>query len=631
MSVAPTSPPSTAPAAATPSAPGDAVAARRHRLTLLFICACAILIGLSRPLWDADESRYAEIPREMGVHQTWLSPTLDGLIYLEKPPLQYWATLLVYQVGGVHAPLARLVPGLYFLGTVLLMYAFLRRYVGAEIAYFTAGMLLFQPLFLFLGLYLITDGPLTFWLTLALTSLGRMRMDATPRARDALLFWLGALGAFFTKALIGLAFPLVILGLDVLLRRDVGRLRKVWLPWLLGALVTVGLCGWWLQAMQAVHPDFYHYFFIEQHLNRFLGAQHESNWFFGLFAWLVFSWPWWPLLWPTVKAAGRALFPRPELPPPAPTDAPPPPAPANPFAEAPPAWRPLQGFLFIWAVTIYGVFAISRGQLLTYFLPAIPPLLTLLAIQFHLAPPQKQHACVRLGWLSGWIAVAGGLALILSTGANYSLNLEMATGPLHSLVTGVGLLIATVLFYLILGHRFLPRKSGRDPLMPYVLLMLVGLYSLQVIGENQSCVSVAADPLATKLAAEHPDFQLVHWSDHTGDADRAAGLYFGFQREIIHVGSSLFPVGKQKPAELVDCKLHSDPQTTARLLYPDWSAYLAANRPIGTAVRHVLLLCPRDRERDLPKNLSAATVEEPVIHGRYLLFHLALSSATPDP
>ena len=52
-------------------------------------------------MFDPDEGRYAEIPREMVATGDWITPRLDGLKYFEKPPLQYWATAAVYSVFGV--------------------------------------------------------------------------------------------------------------------------------------------------------------------------------------------------------------------------------------------------------------------------------------------------------------------------------------------------------------------------------------------------------------------------------------------------------------------------------------------------------------------------------------------------
>ena len=47
-----------------------------------------------RPLFNPDEGRYAEIPREMLASGNFVLPRLNDLVYLEKPPLQYWAACI---------------------------------------------------------------------------------------------------------------------------------------------------------------------------------------------------------------------------------------------------------------------------------------------------------------------------------------------------------------------------------------------------------------------------------------------------------------------------------------------------------------------------------------------------------
>src|SRR5262245_47534998 len=54
-----------------------------------------------RPMLDPDEGRYAEIPREMLAHGDFVTPRFNDLKYFEKPPLQYWATAVVYAVSGL--------------------------------------------------------------------------------------------------------------------------------------------------------------------------------------------------------------------------------------------------------------------------------------------------------------------------------------------------------------------------------------------------------------------------------------------------------------------------------------------------------------------------------------------------
>src|SRR5476649_2473634 len=70
----------------------------------------ALLAG--RPLYDPDEGRYAEISREILSGGDWLIPHLNGLVYLEKPPLQYWLSALSFSAFGPSEFVARLWPGL---------------------------------------------------------------------------------------------------------------------------------------------------------------------------------------------------------------------------------------------------------------------------------------------------------------------------------------------------------------------------------------------------------------------------------------------------------------------------------------------------------------------------------------
>ena len=87
--------------------------------------ALAVLLALvwlsslsARPLFNPDEGRYAEIPREMAGSGDWVIPHLNGLAYIEKPPLQYWATALSYEVFGPSEFAARLYTALTAWGTL---------------------------------------------------------------------------------------------------------------------------------------------------------------------------------------------------------------------------------------------------------------------------------------------------------------------------------------------------------------------------------------------------------------------------------------------------------------------------------------------------------------------------------
>ncbi len=76
--------------------------------SLIFLGLAVYLIpNIFYPLTRA-EAMYALIPQEMLASGQWLTPTLNGAPYLDKPPLLYWLTGLVYKIFGVSDGAARL-------------------------------------------------------------------------------------------------------------------------------------------------------------------------------------------------------------------------------------------------------------------------------------------------------------------------------------------------------------------------------------------------------------------------------------------------------------------------------------------------------------------------------------------
>src|SRR5689334_14856003 len=83
----------------------------RWALLALIVLPAVLLYGrLAFPLFEPDEGRYAEIPREMLVRGEWIVPYLQSEPYLDKPPLLYWLVGISYRIFGVHDWAARLVP-----------------------------------------------------------------------------------------------------------------------------------------------------------------------------------------------------------------------------------------------------------------------------------------------------------------------------------------------------------------------------------------------------------------------------------------------------------------------------------------------------------------------------------------
>ena len=109
---------------------------RRDALLWLLLLPGVLLYPcLSFDLFEPDESRYAQIPREMLERGDWIVPSLQGEPYLDKPPLLYWLIAGCYRVFGVSGAVARLVPALALHLCVLLLYLLGRRWIGERAAF----------------------------------------------------------------------------------------------------------------------------------------------------------------------------------------------------------------------------------------------------------------------------------------------------------------------------------------------------------------------------------------------------------------------------------------------------------------------------------------------------------------
>src|SRR5947209_7540736 len=129
--------------------PGAAPAAGAPRwaglLWLLLLPGVLLYPCRSFDLFEPDESRYAQIPREMLARGEWVVPFLQGEPYLDKPPLFYWLVMGSYRVFGVSAGAARLVPALALHLCMLFVYLLGRRHVGQRAAFRGALVLSLAP------------------------------------------------------------------------------------------------------------------------------------------------------------------------------------------------------------------------------------------------------------------------------------------------------------------------------------------------------------------------------------------------------------------------------------------------------------------------------------------------------
>ncbi|MDE2510406.1 MAG: glycosyltransferase family 39 protein, partial [Elusimicrobia bacterium] len=250
----------------------------------LLACALAVpLLGLTSPLLEVDDARYAQVPAEMAASGDWVLPTLDGTPYVEKPPLWYWTAASSYKVFGVSEAAAR-VPMLLFALLGVAGAGWLGAWLySAEIGTAAAAATATAALWIFLTHNMTLDMPVSvclLWTTaLALRAMARPE-DSNWAAPAA---WAAAALAFLSKGLIAVVLPgLWVTGLSILFPKLRRGARALISP--LGIALAVAIAAPWYFAMQRRRPDFFHVFFYEQHFQRYLTAKYNRGapWWFYL-------------------------------------------------------------------------------------------------------------------------------------------------------------------------------------------------------------------------------------------------------------------------------------------------------------------------------------------------------------
>jgi 4-amino-4-deoxy-L-arabinose transferase-like glycosyltransferase len=305
-----------------------------------------------RKLIHPDEGRYAEIAREMAVTGDWVTPRLNGLKYLEKPPLQYWMTALAYRTLGVAEWTARLWPALTAYAAVLVVGYAGHRVGGRAVGLYSALALAGMVGWAINAHVLSLDAGLAAFLATALAALLiAQRSTAAPAAcrNWMLVAWAAMALATLSKGLIGVVLPGGALVVYTLLQRDFALWRRLYIG--RGLLLFLAIATPWFVQVARANDEFLQFFFIHEHFRRFAEPGHArpGSWWYFVPLLLGGSLPWLPVL----AAGARQLV----------VDTPPGP---NGFS-----W---QRFALAWAAFVFVFFSASSSKLPSYILPLFPAL-----------------------------------------------------------------------------------------------------------------------------------------------------------------------------------------------------------------------------------------------------------------
>jgi 4-amino-4-deoxy-L-arabinose transferase-like glycosyltransferase len=439
------------------AAPGRVAPDLRARWTYLGLSALVAVLWFAmlplRPLFNPDEGRYAEIPREMLAGGDWVIPHLNGLAYIEKPPLQYWATAAALSVFGHGEFAARFYTGCCALVTLGVVWLVAWTLWQTAAAWRAAAVLSSMVLFVVLGQLLTLDMSLTFYMTLSLA--GFLLAQPAPLQSGAergwmLVAWGAAALGVLTKGLVAAVIPAAVLLLYSAYSRDFSPWRRLHAAVGLPLFLAIAVPWHWIAAVRM--PEFLQFFFVHEHLARYLtpSADREEAWWFFAAVFALGSIPWTLPALRVVAVGWRRRVPRGQF---------------DPVL-----------FLWIWVVFICVFFSLSDSKLIPYILPAMPGLALLVAA----SPAQAQRRDV---WVTALLTlVAAGAAGAASLYGPRLLALNDRShyfGLLAKPLAEIAALLAASALYVLLKRR-------RDPTQAAVVLgagwCLAGLMLMRAAG-----------------------------------------------------------------------------------------------------------------------------------------------------
>ena len=267
-------------------------------LILILIGVCLILFFFrlgDGPLGDIDEAMHASTSKDMVLSGDWVTPQYNGQNFYDKPPFYNWLAAISFLFFGFTEFAARLPAALSGLGCVMITYWLGRRMFGPVAAFLSALVLATSAEYLVLSRVVVHDISLVFFDTLALTLFYVGYTDERHR-KPAFLSGYAALGfAVLAKGPVGLAIPVMIIGLFLVCKKQLRFISEMQIGW--GLLIFIAVASPWYILVGLRNPDYTEYFFLKQNIGSFLSQQsrHPKPFYYyipvlmgGLFPWSLF-------------------------------------------------------------------------------------------------------------------------------------------------------------------------------------------------------------------------------------------------------------------------------------------------------------------------------------------------------
>jgi 4-amino-4-deoxy-L-arabinose transferase-like glycosyltransferase len=439
---------------------------RTELLLLIACCAFLLFYGLGAfGLIGADEPRYAQVAREMLGRNDWVTPTLNGKPWMEKPPLYYWQAMLSYRVGrtlrsahgttgavagenensndGVTDQTARLPGAVDAAIMIAAIYFFLRRFRpgieldAALITAGTAGVIGFSHA-------ASTDMPLT--ATFAIALLAWYAWYENQRKTNLAIFYLCLALGTLAKGPVAPVLAAIIIVLFAAGKRDWSAvIRTLWLP---GIALFFAVAAPWYIAVQLRNPDFFRVFVLEHNLARFSTNvyHHPQPFWFYLPVFLLAVMPW--MLWLILAVVERARLIWRER--------------REAFSSPDDSWTL---FLLLWMIVPILFFTLSQSKLPGYILPVVPAAAILVAE--YLAGRRERNAGIPVPAAATHAILCGALVFAAFMTASIAYTRHLTVGPETRFAAAVSAVLSVGIF------ATLVMRSGRQMLRQVTVLVII--------------------------------------------------------------------------------------------------------------------------------------------------------------
>jgi 4-amino-4-deoxy-L-arabinose transferase len=415
---------------------------------LLFYFLVYILPLGALGLFTPDETRYAEIPREMIASGDWVVPHLNGVRYFEKPVFGYWAHAASILLFGENNFAVRL-PSVISVGLSALLIFMLVRRISPENNEDTNHMPALTALIYLscievfgVGNIAVLDNLFSFFLTATVTAFYFASESQAGSSKERCFLVLSGIAcglAFLTKGFLAFAIPvLTIVPYLIWEKRYRDMLRMCWIPILTAVLVALP----WSILIHLREPDYWKFFFWNEHIRRFMGenSQHQKPFYYFFLSALGMFMPWTFM----VPAAVKGLWPQ--------------------IKKEDTFQGRLIRYSICWLLLPFLFLSASNGKIITYILPCFPPFAVLMVFGLYSILKKEKKSIFKWG-VTGIVLFFGLVLLALIYGQIFGFHDSRPFKQPWKVIMLANSLIVVILFC------FWAVKSSRT----YNKILLIGL------------------------------------------------------------------------------------------------------------------------------------------------------------